>query len=182
MSDSLHDSFGQVGHAPTGPSYAHPQQDEIIRDAVELLREIPEGQRLVDLIKEFDLTIRVIIGKEPGFFIPDANSVVLVSPKILAGVNSYETACNLGLGIKEIEMNVVNIQRLSSEPHLIYQKMIDIVLEMCKIVSEFEDVKNHMKLVDLIKKLGHSDVYRLYRSKASYKEMADQIVETISKS
>jgi len=181
MSDILHDAFGALGQTPTGPNYTHPQQDEIIRDAVALLEEIPEGKRLVEQIKNQDLSIRVMIGKIPGFFVPESSTVVLLMPKILAGINEYETACNLGLGIKEIELNLVNIQRLDADPFSLNKKLIDIVLEMCKIVSEFQDVKNHLKLVDLVEKLGHAEVYRMYRAKASYQEMADQILKTISK-
>lgn len=181
MSDTtLHDAFAPLGQAQAGPSYAHPQQDEIIRDAVALLETIPEGKILVPMIKEMNLSIRVIIGKQPDFFVPDANSVVLIMPKAVATVNPFQIACSLGLGIKEIDLNLVNVQRLSNDKHTLYKKVIDIVLEMCKIVGEFQDVHNHLKLVDLLEKLGHSEVYKLYRSKADYKEMADQIVKTIT--
>lgn len=176
--DILHDAFAPLGHAPTGPSYAHPQQDEIVRDAVALLKTIPEGQLLTLLIKDLNISIRVIIGKEPGFFVADENTINLITPKALTGVNPFETACNLGLAIKEIEINMVNIQRLKAEPQILNKKLIDIVIEMCKIVSEFQDVHNHLKLVDLIEKLGHGNVYRQYKAKASYQEMADLILKS----
>lgn len=178
MTDKLHDAFDQISH--TGPSYAHPKQEEIIRDAAALLMTIPEGKRLHAQVKQLDITIRAIIGKEPGFFVPDANTVILVVPKAVPSIDPYEIACNLGLGIREIEISFVNIQRLTIEPHLIYQKTIDIIIEMCKIVSEFQDVHNVSKLIDLLEKLGHGSVYRLYRSQADYKEMADLIVKNLS--
>ena len=177
MTDKLHDTFDQMSH--TGPSYAHPQQEEIIRDAAALLMTIPEGKRLHAQVKQLDITIRAIIGKEPGFFVPDANTVILVVPKAVSSIDPYEIACNLGLGIREIEINFVNIQRLNSDPHLVYQKTVDIIIEMCKIVSEFHDVHNISKLVDLVEKLGHGNVYRLLRSKADYKELADLVLKEL---
>lgn len=180
MSDSLHDAFAPLGNAPTGPSYAHPQNDEIIRDAVALLETIPEGKILIPQIKENDITIRVIIGKEPGFFVPDGHTIMIVSPKHIAGVNPFEVACNLGMAVKEIQINLVNIQRLDSDFQIMRKKVIDIILEMCKIVSEFQDVHNHLKLVDLVEKLGHGNVYRRYRSKADYKELAEIIDKSVN--
>ncbi len=176
MSDTLHDAFAPLGQ--TGPNYIHPEADKIVRDAVTLLNEIPEGKMLTPLIKDLNLAIRVIVGKEPGFFVPDEKTITLILPKFITGVNSFETACNLGLAIKEIDINMVNIQRLNADPQILNKKLIDIVLEMCKIVSEFEDVHNHTKLVDLLTKLGHSDVYKLYKAKASYQEMADLILKS----
>ncbi|PZP54761.1 MAG: hypothetical protein DI586_08900 [Micavibrio aeruginosavorus] len=176
MSDTLHEAFGQMGQ--TGPNYIHPNADEIIRDAVTLLNEIPEGKILTPLIKDLNIAIRVIIGKEPGFFVPDEKTITLILPKILTAVNPFEIACNLGLAIKEIEINMFNIQRLKVDPQIFNKKLIDIVLEMCKIVSEFEDVHKHTKLVDLLIKLGHSDVYKLYKAKASYQEMANIIIKS----
>lgn len=179
MSDTLQDAFGPLGQTPSGPNYGHPQQDEIIRDAVALLGTIPEGKVLLPMIKEMDIAIRCIVGKQPGFVTPDQHTITLITPKALAGVNPFETACNLGLAIKEIQINLLQIQRLKQEPNLLNKKVIDIVLEMCKIVSEFQDVHNHLKLVDLIEKLGHGNVYKLYRSKADYKEMAELIVKEL---
>ncbi len=180
LKEQLQESFSQSGQIPTGPSYAHPDQDEIIRDAVNTLGLIEEGRRLIPLIKERNLLIRVILGRIPNVTTPDGNTIILTMPKPYKAVDPDELACNLAIGIKEIEINAVNIQRLSHDPHLIAQKAVDIIIEMCRLVSEFHDVNKNVKLVALLEKLGHIEVYKLFRSKASYQEMADQAMKSVT--
>ena len=153
----------------------------IIKSAYDLLSEIPAGQELIPLIKQYDIRIEVVVGREPNVFTQTDNRLTLVCPKIYGGVNMYEMACNLGIGIREIELNHNGNQLVSGNMNSFYDRTVDIVILMCRIVSEFHAVSGHTKLIDLMTQLGHHEVYGQYKSHASYETMKQTIISAMSK-
>ncbi len=176
----LHGTFERKGSQTTSP-FKHPDEIAIIKSAYDLLAEIPAGKELLPLIKDHDIRIEVVIGREPNVFSHPDNRVTLVCPKLWGGVNPYEMACNLGIGLREIELNYNGNQLVTGDISSFYRRTVDIVILMCKIVSEFESLKGHTKLVDLMKTLGHHEVYGLYKSNASNEVMKEKIISVISK-
>lgn len=184
MSDMLK-AFGTTGSTPTGPGYAHPMTEDIIREASSLLMEIPEGRRLLEYAKKNDITFGAITGRQPSYQVTDSHHLFLICPANTKAVDLEEMACNLGIGIREIEQPSVGISRaVTGIPgqdleRITFNHMLDIIIEMCKIADEFVAVKGSTKLVDRIEKLGHSELHRGIRSGLPHQELANILNKTI---
>ncbi len=182
MSDILK-AFDTTGHLPTGPSYAHPLSEDIIRESSSLLSDIPEGMRLLKFAKDNDIKLNVVTGKEPGFAYSNNQNVYLTCPANTKAVDLEEMACNLGMALYDIERTVNGAARPAygapEQDAILFNYHLDIIMEMCKIVSEFEDSGKSGKLVDLVEKLGHLDIYRGIRSGKNKQELAEVLRKTL---
>lgn len=170
--------FGHSGVPSAAPNYAHPMAAAIMEECTSLLGKIPEGRRLLSLMKEKAMRIEVITGKEPGYRFALPDLAYLICPANTKAVDLPEMAVCMGLALRELEQPYIGIfraipaiqgEQLSS---ILFQQLLDITIEMCKIVGEFEDVGNHAKLVDLLEKLGHLELYRGFRSGKTKEELA----------
>jgi hypothetical protein len=183
--NDINKEFGGSG-AASGPSpYAHPLADQILQECSSLLMEIPEGRRLLDFAREKDLKIHVITGKEPSFQRGDKDNVFLICPADTKTVDLYEMAGNLAVGIRDAEQPYDGIPHPVPGapgidlPRATFQHFLDIIYEMCKIAVEFEDVKKSSKIVDLIEKLGHGNIYREVRSGKTKQDVAPLLAEVM---
>lgn len=184
MSDMLK-AFGTTGATPTGPTYKHPLEEEIIRESSSLLMKIPEGKRLLKYAKDNDIHFHAVSGREPNFRRGDAHNVYLICPANTKAVDLEEMACNLGLGIRDIEQpslgmpwaipgtTGVDLEKAT------FNHFLDIIIEMCKITDEFVALNGSTKLVDLIDKLGHAELHRGIRSGLPHQELAEILRKTI---
>lgn len=186
MSDILK-AFDTTGHLPTGPSYAHPLGEDIIRESSSLLSDIPEGMRLLKYAKDHDIKFNVATGKEPGYRYGDQHTLFLICPAQTKAVDLEEMACNLGLAIHEIELAATGHPRPNTQsgspdlPQITFNHLLDIIYEMCKMVVEFESAGKSGKLVDLVEKLGHGDIYRGIRSGKNKQELAEVLRKILDK-
>lgn len=176
MSDILK-AFGTTG-TPSGPVYTHPLSEEIIRECSSLLMEIPEGRRLLKYAKDKDVNLHVMTGREPGYRYGDAHNVFLVCPQNTKAVDLDEMAVNLGMAIRDVELPSLGVPHptpgvFSPEMEKIaFNHVLDIIITMCQIVREFAEIKPQTKLVDLVEKLGHADLYRGIGSGKNKQELA----------
>ena len=175
----LHGTFERKGAQTTSP-FKHPDETAIIKTAYDLLAEIPAGKDLIPVIKAHDARIEVVIGREPDVFTHGDNRITLTCPKIYGGVNPYIMASNLGIGLREVELNYNGNQLVIGNMPSFYKRASDVVILMCRIAHEFSEVKGHTKLVDKLTQLGYSSIYGLYKSHASYDVMKEKIISVIS--
>ncbi|MEK7802323.1 MAG: hypothetical protein AAB276_07705 [Pseudomonadota bacterium] len=179
MNDIAKD-FGNSGAGinPAAPHYAHPQADAIMEECRDILSTISEGKRLLAFADEKSIKIEIITGKEPGYRFALPDLAYLICPLNTKAVDLPEMAVCLGLAIREMEQPHAGIFRAipalhgEQTPNILFRQMLDITLEMCRIVSEFEAVGNHTKLVDLLEKLGHGEIYKGFKSGKNQEELA----------
>ena len=180
-------AFETTGQIPTGPTYTHPLSEDIIRECSSLLMEIPEGRRLLKFARDNDIKFNAITGREPGYQYGDAHNVFVICPANTKAVNLDEMACNLGMAIREIEQQSEGISRpvygsmAADQQRVSFNHFLDIIYTMCKIVSEFVDVRKDTKLVDLVEKLGHGSIYRGIRSGKNKQELAEVFADSLKK-
>ncbi|MDD3019563.1 MAG: hypothetical protein PHX61_01120 [Alphaproteobacteria bacterium] len=186
MNDMLKE-FGDMGAQMAGgqTSYSHPQAGIILEECESLLSKIPEGQRLLALAKEKGFKTHVIAGKIPDFNVVGDDSLLLLCPLNTKAVDLDEMACNLGMGFRNLEQPHIGIpkplmQNTPEQAHALRRHFLDITVEMCRIVSEIYDLNNKTKIVDLVEKLGHRELYEAYRSGKSDKEMADIYFKSVN--
>ncbi len=187
MSDMLK-AFGTTGQpTPAGADFKHPMEEDIVRECSALLMGIPEGKRLLAYAREHDINFHVMTGKEPNFRMADSKNLFLLCPANTRAVDLEEMACNMAIGIRNIEQPSIGIPRPTPGiPGVDLEKatfnhMLDIIIEMCKIALEFETVNKSTKLIDLVEKLGHGDINRAIRSGKSQEELAKILREEIKK-
>ncbi|MBE2192214.1 MAG: hypothetical protein IAE63_08540 [Alphaproteobacteria bacterium] len=186
MNDMLKE-FGDLGaQMAAGPNtYTHPQAQIVLEECESLLSQIPEGQRLLAFSKNQQIKVHVISGKIPDFTVVGDDTVLLLCPLNTKAVDLEEMACNLGMAIRNVEQPHVGIPKplMNNTPeqaHALRRHFLDITLEMCRIVSEIYDLNNKTKIVDLLEKLGHRELYEAYRSGKSEQEMADIYYKSVN--
>lgn len=186
MNDMLKE-FGD-SHAQMAGSmdYQHPQAQVILDECQGMLDKLPEGKRLLAFAQEKGIKYQVITGKIPDFHISGSDTLILVCPANTKAVDLDEMACNMGMGIRALEQPYIGIPRPhpgNNTPegiHAVRRHFLDITVEMCKIVSEIYDMDNKSKIVDLLDKLGHRELYEAYRSGKSKEEMADIYFKSVN--
>lgn len=170
--------FGLSGTGKSEQQYSHPQADAVLAECQDLLGKIPEGRRLLELARSKNYAISVITGPKPDYIYMSPTATQLVCPLNTKAVDLPEMAVCMGLAIRDLEQPSVGIPRAvpaihqQSLPQVLYKQLLDISIEMCKIVGEFYDVDNNTKLVDLLEKLGHGNLYRGFRSGKTQEELA----------
>lgn len=175
MNDVLKD-FGSSGAAPAVGSYGHPLADAIKKESIGLLSEIAEGKRLLEVAKERNFKIEIISGRFPDFRYGDLETAYVVCPLNTKAVDLDVIALTYALAIYELEQPSIGIPRAGYDPsqkHILFSQLLDITIKMCQIVGEFEDVGKSAKLIDYLAKLGHSELYRGYRSGKSKEELTN---------
>ncbi len=169
--------FGLSGTRNNEQQYTHPQAEAILAECHDLLGKIPEGRRLLELAQNKNYHISVITGPKPDYIFTSPTSTQLVCPLNTKAVDLPEMAVCMGLAIRDLEQPSVGIPRAvpaihgQNLPQVLFKQLLDISIEMCKIVGEFYDVDNNTKLVDLLDKLGHGNLYRGFRSGKSQEEL-----------
>jgi hypothetical protein len=176
-------TFGSSGAVPAVDSYAHPLADAIIAESTSLLAEIPEGRRLLAIAKTKNYKIEVISGREPDFKYGSVDTAYVICPQNTKAVDLDVMALIYALAIYELEQPSLGIPRAAVDPsqkHILFNQLLDITLEMCRIVGEFEDANKSAKLVDYLAKLGHINLYRGFRSGQSKEELTKTYSVTIN--
>lgn len=191
MNDMLKE-FGDSGaRMAAGPiDYAHPMADAIISECTNLLLKIPEGQRLLAYQKDKGITLSILAGKKVDWQVShDENKAVIFCPANTKAVDIQEMAMAIGIAIREMEHKDLGIHHPAphQNPEMAQQIMLnyflDMNMEMCKIVSEFEKVDGNIysKFLDLVKKLGQDEFYREYVSGKSQEELKETLKKTLTK-
>ena len=186
MPDTLHEAFGQLGMAKPSGGPSHPQEFEILRQAKEILFELPTGRQLVEFANSYNVPVKTMLGKEPDFSSLDGKSVLLVSP---AKIENYikELSLCLACGYKIVQNHAQGFIPTDAAPDTLEWKneqagkLLDIIILMCKLAEELVAVKKDTKFVDLIKRLGHSDIYEASLKRAPYEELEKIMLKSINK-
>ncbi len=167
------------------PNYTHPLEEAMIAECTRLLAGIPDGKRLVDYAQTHKIPVKAVKGRIPNYYIPDDKTVILVCPANPKMVDRYEMACNLGLGIREIELYNQGLEMPPSNApeHVRYgaalDKSLDMVVFMIRLSTQIEDVYKTKTLVDLIGKMGHDELYKGYRLGKSELELREILKKSL---
>lgn len=178
--------FGASGAIQAQNPLAHPMADAILEECTNLLGKTAEGKRLLDFAKQYSIKINVITGREPSFFTIDKDSTTLVCPATTKAVDLDIMSCNLGMALRECEvayngvpLNTINLPQ-DEKDWANYRKTLDVLITMCKIVHELSVVNNNTKLIDLVKKLGHYNLYEGVLSGLNDEELGKILISTLN--
>lgn len=170
--------------APT--SYSHAQSDVIRDECQSLLRQIPEGQRLLEFLKTDSCDIKILNGKKVDWkSAPDAKIAYLFCPVPTKAIGLEEITLGYAIAARELEQPKHGIYQPNPNhpPEMAFQTMLeyflDITMEMSKIVAEFAARDPNTKFLDLIKKLGHNKFYSEYISGKNKEELREILKRTL---
>ncbi len=176
----LINEFG-AGSTPPDP-YKHDQDEQILGEAKDMLREITEGKRLVGVMERYNIPAHVIKGKEITYNNPDEKTIYLIAPPKYQKAIAI-LAMALACAIRDVEQYIVGFRRPSPDDdpadfaQMTLSKSLDIITTMCKIADELHEKFGVTNVLDTIAELGHGDIYRAYKSEAGYEQLSDLFVQ-----
>ncbi len=181
ISENLHNTFDASMEKGTGPQYTHPQSAMILDECKKLLWLIPTGQKLIQVMNQYNIPVQMIISREITFNVPDNKTVHIFCPNP-PPKDLLPVALNLALGIRDVEQgilgyklsggNAYNIQS-QADMDILFTKILDIITNMCKMAEEYEEEVGTTKLIDYVKQLGHAEFYKAYKDRKDPRELED---------
>jgi hypothetical protein len=184
--DVLKQKFTPLGVKPSGPSYRHPQETAILTAAKETLIKIPFGAHLLNFAANHSVPIMVIPGADLEVNTLKATDVVFSVPLKIPN-DPEQLAFGLAIGIRQVEHKFLgwpgdgSIPVTDEQKSIFLSKNIDIVMAMCRIVNEFIEVNKESKLFDLLKRLGHNDIYDAYKEGESFFQIGERLKKKAEK-
>lgn len=155
--------------------YAHPKADDILRQTRDLLVKAPTGKRLLDIADEKDVEIRIVGSANYQAVATNKPMIYLFMPAAQYTAD-YHQALQLGGALRDMEQVLGGFPRPSAEEapevffSISYDKNLNILCEVCKIVEEFENL-NISEAIAAMRRLGIEDVYSGYKNGAPPDEM-----------
>ncbi|HNQ91628.1 MAG TPA: hypothetical protein PKI93_01715 [Alphaproteobacteria bacterium] len=189
MNDITKDFESMGAQMAAGPaSYGHPQADIIRKECESLLSKTSEGTRLLGYKNDNNIRIDIIAGKKVDWKASHAdNTAYIFCPANTKAVDLEEMALGYAIAIREMEHKDLGIRHPDPVAHpaeenqlILLDYFLDMNMEMCKIVSEFEKSDKETKFLDLVKKLGQDDFYREYVSGKSKQELKETLNKTLT--
>lgn len=148
----------------------HPQEKEIIEIALNNLSESALGKELVDFVKENNIKISVLRGRNTRDFAP-TTEVTYISVADDIDINDPEITINMVASIRGAEQEAD--QRLRSIPYergeSLYvqreeQKLSDILQYQAKIVYELGILANKTEFIDSFTLMGYYSLIEAYEN------------------
>lgn len=172
--NDLAQSFAPAGDGTSARNYRHPNNDDILRDAMALLEQTEAGQYMLQVMSAYKIPVHVIKAKEVTYNCPDEFSVTLMAPAKYQDDISL-IAMAMYCGIRDAEQALCGFRRPNAETmdsveysNLIFSKSFDIIMHMFKIADELNQKLGLKKVIDKIVDLGHSDLYEAYKAGSDF--------------
>lgn len=153
----------------------HPKDDEILRQARDLLVKTKSGQRLIGMADKVGVEIRVC--GSPNYQAVATNKPLLYLFLPAAQYNAdYHQALQLAGVLRDAEQILGGFPRPSNDEDpavffaISYDKNLNLLMEICKIVGEFEAL-NMSEATNAMRRLGIEDIYSGYKNNASPEQM-----------
>ncbi|MGE4314405.1 MAG: hypothetical protein AB7E85_09080 [Pseudobdellovibrionaceae bacterium] len=184
MQGHISGSFSSSQKPPPGlsPALQHPKSAEILREARDILSQIPTGRILLQVWDHYKIPVYVMSGREITFTNPDEYSVYLMVTPSYAKTPDL-VALALACGIRDVEHAYVGFKRPDKDldpidyAAAIFSKELDITCKMCIIADELKENLGYTKALDLVFELGHDDVYKAQKANADFQTIANLWVD-----
>ena len=174
QSNDLTQSFAPAGDGTSAQNYKHPLNDEILHEAFALLEQTDLGSYMLQVMRAYNIPVRVIKAKEVTYTSPDELSVVLMAP-VNYKADLPIIAMSLYCGIRDVEQALCGFRRPDAKTmdavtysNALFSKSFDIVIHMFRIADELNQKFGLKKVIDKIVELGHSDLYEAYKAGSDF--------------
>jgi hypothetical protein len=163
--------------------YRHPEEDKIIEQTVALLDAVPTGRELLEYARETDVPIRVWGSPNYHGFITNSGMIYMLMPAAEMTAKYTQVLVLAGALRDSMQISVGFIHPHPSKPEgfyaaVNYPKNLDIIMEMCKIVMEYE--KNSTpEALQALDSMGFGNVYAAYKTGIRPEALMKVYIETL---
>ena len=163
----------------------HPKADSIISQVRDLLVKTPTGKRLLDIADEKNIDIHLIGSPNYQAIVTNKPTIYLLMPAAQYTGDMHQ-ALQLGGALRDMEQVLGGFPRpAKDEPPEVYftinyDKNLNLLMEICKIVEEFEDI-NMPEAVSAMRRLGIESIYSGYKNEASPEDMLQIYIKMMTK-
>lgn len=171
---------------PSTTIFTHPNEEEVLVKAIEILQQSDTGAHLLGVLHEKKLGVRVIKNRNAHGYAPNLEIIYLGAPPDKAEPDTF-TVLELGAAIREIEQEMVGFTMPDQESDPLmaasvrHAKYLDIIVYMCRIAIELGEKLSTTEYVETIEKLGHGDILRAYLVQADNEELVTAYAEAHKK-
>lgn len=178
-------SFLDTPQAVEKVQLEHPKSKTILDQAKNLLVKSKGAKRLLDIADEKDVEIRVL--SSPNYQAVTTNKplIYLFMPAAQFTAD-YHQALQIVGAMRDMEQILGGFPRPSTEepPEVFfaisYDKNLNLLMEICKIVDEYEAL-NIPEALSALRRIGIEDIYSGYKNNANPTEMLDIYVKMMMK-
>ncbi|MFK7839145.1 MAG: hypothetical protein AB8B83_02345 [Bdellovibrionales bacterium] len=163
----------------------HSKDQEILRQARDLLVKAPSGKRLLDIADDMDVAIHIISSPNYQAFATNKPTIYLLMPDAQLTADMHQ-ALQLAGALRDMEQILGGYPRPSRQEDdavffaINYDKNLNLLMEICKIVEEFEAI-NMAEAVTAMRRIGIEDIYGGYKNEASPDEMLQIYIRMMTK-
>lgn len=163
--------------------YRHPQEAKIIEEAESLLTQTETGQRLLQVGANFRADIRVLNSPNYHGFVTGEGKVYIIMPAA-EQTGKHIQALVLAGCLRDLEQIRSGITRpgIDAEQGKYadknYEKNLDILVQMCKIVEEMENKNMHEARLSL-EDMGLEKLFTAFKNKLSYHGLMDAYIQAL---
>ena len=164
---------------------AHPLEKDILRQTRDLLGKTPSGERLLNIADEKNVSIRIIGSPNYQALTSNTPEIFLLIPAAQHSADMHQ-ALQLGGALRDMEQIFGGFERPERGTDeavffsINYDKNLNILCEICKIVDEFEDL-NMPEAIAAMRRLGIEDIYGGYKNAASPEQMLEIYIQMMTK-
>ena len=184
--EALQVSFGDKGTKVNAINYGHPHGDEIIEEAIKVIRESETGAKLLKVMDKFRIPVQVIKGSEISGYSPEMKAIFLQVPGKIKGFNG-EATINLIKSLREADLD--NLGTKPPDPMtdvmayagFIHARNIDTMYYTCEVVNELTNSSYFSVLLDSLSNLGLNSFYKAQTDGASKEELYDYYAEAYNR-
>ncbi len=180
----LSGAFGALGNKPHVNTYAHDESDKILVSLREILSQIPAGQRLLEILDQFKIPVKIIKSRDIQYTTPDEQSIYLfTAPHYKKDIDVL--AVTLACGIRDIEQSIKGFTKPDPQldpvefASITFSRSLDIIVTMCEISDQLKEKFGYEKPLDIIEEIGHGDIYRAYKSQVDRDSMVDMLIGNV---
>lgn len=157
------------------PSYIHPAEEKVLEANKEILRQSEEGRRLLALIGDYGVRLRILAGLPHCGFALKGNEGFIVVPAYQLEANPYQVL-DMAASLRECEHILMQEPRPAfqdgeDEFHALnIDANLDLALILCKIVDECADA-GYVLALEKFRKMGFGRVYSGYKNGKTNEEL-----------
>jgi len=147
---------------------AHPRADEILRQTRDLLVKTTTGKRLLDIADEKNVDIHVMSSPNYQAISTNKPTVYLFMPAAQYTADMHQ-ALQLCGALRDMEQILGGFPRPAHDEDpsvffaISYDKNLNLLMEICKIVDEFDAI-NMPEALASMRRLGIEDIYGGYKN------------------
>jgi len=157
------------------PSYIHPHEKEVLENNKEILTLSEEGNRLLSLLSEYGIKLRIVAGIPHCGFAISAKEAFIIVPAYQVEGNGYQ-AIDMATALREAEHYIIKEPRPDAKEddvtflHGNLEANLDVIVKLCIIAEECEKQGNS-EVLNRLRRMGYERIYSGHKDGESFEAL-----------